>query len=307
MSGGAASFPLVLRRRHIGLAFGAAPSARRGVGSDVAGSRPYRAGDAMRAIDWASSARLSSARDEDAFVVRERFADESPRVVVLSDRRPAMALCPPDLPWLRKASALRVAALLIAASATQHRGAVGSLDHGDGAEHPVWLAPTTSGLWRFEERYESAGFRAPPDAVEQALLHLGLLRSSLPAGSFVFVLSDFLLETSAEAWLRAVDRRWDVVPVVIQDPVWEASFPDVGGVLVPFVDAGSGGVRRVRMGRREARRMRVAHEDRHAALIDTLTAYGTDPVVVSSADPDAILTAFLAWADARVIERRGAA
>ena len=53
--------------------------------------------------------------------------------------------------------------------------------------------------------------------------------------------------------------------------------------------------------------MRVAHEDRHAALIDTLTAYGTDPVVVSSADPDAILTAFLAWADARVVERRGAA
>ena len=95
------------------------------------------------------------------------------------------------------------------------------------------------------------------------------------------------------AWLRAVDRRWDVVPVVIQDPVWESSFPDVGGVLVPFVDAGSGGVRRVRMGRREARRLRAAHEERHAALIDTLTAYGTDPVVVSSADPDAILTAFL--------------
>ena len=307
MREGAASFPLVLRRRHIGLAFGAAPSARRGVGSDVAGSRPYRAGDAMRAIDWASSARLSAARDEDAFVVRERFADESPRVVVLSDRRPAMALCPPGLPWLSKASAIRVASVLIAASAMNHRGAVGSLDHGDGAEHPAWLAPTTSGLWRFEERCESAGFQAPADAVEQGLTHLCSLRSSLPAGSFVFVLSDFLCQTSAEAWLRAVDRRWDVVPVVIQDPVWEASFPDVGGVLVPFVDAGSGRVQRVRMGRREARRLRAAHEHRYASLIDALTAFGTDPVLVSSADPDEILTAFLAWAGARVTERRGAA
>jgi hypothetical protein len=258
----------------------------------------------MRAIDWASSARLSAARDEDAFVVRERFADESPRVVVLSDRRPAMALCPPDLPWLRKASAMQVAALLIAASATRNRGAVGSLDHGDGAEEPVWLAPTTSSLWRFEARCDTAGFRAPLDAVERALSHLGTLGNALPAGSFVFVLSDFLLEPSSTVWLQAVGRRWDVVPVVIQDPIWEASFPDIGGVMVSFADAGSGVVRRVRMRRREARRLRVAHEERHAALIDRLIAFGTDPVVVTSADPDAILTAFLAWADARITDRR---
>ena len=307
MSAAAASFPLVLRRRHVGLAFGASPSFRRGPGSDVAGSRPYRRGDAMRGIDWAASARLSAARSEDAFIVRERFADESPRVVIVADRRPAMALCPPGLPWLRKASAMRAASVLIAASAIQQRGAVGSLDHGDGAEHPAWLTPTASGLWRIEERCDSAGFRAPAEAVDQALSHLCTLWSAVPAGSFVFVLSDFLSGTSAETWLRAVDRRWDVVPVVIQDPVWEASFPDVGGVLVPFVDAGSGDLRRVRMGRREARQLRASHEQRHASLIDALTAYGTDPVVVSSADPEAILTAFLDWAGARVTERRGAA
>ena len=39
----------------------------------------------MRLIDWAASARLSAARDADAFVVRERFSDESPRVVVVTD------------------------------------------------------------------------------------------------------------------------------------------------------------------------------------------------------------------------------
>ena len=29
---------------------------------------------------------------------------------------------------------------------------------------------------------------------------------------------------------------WDVVPVVVQDPVWERSFPDVGGVTLPLAD-----------------------------------------------------------------------
>ena len=59
------TFPLVLRRRLIGLAYGAMHSARRGTGSDVAGSRPYRPGDDVDAIDWAASARLSSTHGQD--------------------------------------------------------------------------------------------------------------------------------------------------------------------------------------------------------------------------------------------------
>ncbi|MBI4172789.1 MAG: DUF58 domain-containing protein, partial [Actinobacteria bacterium] len=97
------TFPLVPRRRLVGLAFGAMHSARRGTGSDVAGSRPYVSGDDVDAIDWAASARLSSARDSDQFVVRERFAEEAPRVVIVCDRRPELAPPAPELPWLRKA------------------------------------------------------------------------------------------------------------------------------------------------------------------------------------------------------------
>ena len=40
-----ASFPLIPRRRVLGLAFGGLRSVRRGAGSDVAASRPYRPGD----------------------------------------------------------------------------------------------------------------------------------------------------------------------------------------------------------------------------------------------------------------------
>jgi len=304
VSAAAASFPLVLRRRHVGLAFGATPSSRRGPGSDVAGSRPYRAGDAMRGIDWAASARLSAARSEDAFIVRERFADESPRVVVIQDRRPAMALCPPDLPWLSKPDTMRTAALLIAASTARCRGAIGSLDFGDANGEPAWLSPRPSGLWQFEERAEHGPFAGPVDGIERSLEYLGTVRGSLSAGSFVFVLSDFLADADEAAWLEALGHRWDIVPVVIQDPVWEASFPDVAGVVVTFVDAGSGMVRRVRMRRGEARRLRREHEERHAALSRRFMDLGLEPVVLTSSDPETILAAFLDWADARLVDRR---
>src|SRR5882672_10612843 len=99
------TFPLVPRRRLIGLAFGSVRSARRGLGSDVAGSRPYHPGDDVDSIDWNASAKLSAARFSDEFIVRERFAEEAPRVVVVADRRPAMQLFPPELPWLSKPAA----------------------------------------------------------------------------------------------------------------------------------------------------------------------------------------------------------
>ncbi|MES1248926.1 MAG: DUF58 domain-containing protein, partial [Actinomycetota bacterium] len=74
------TFPLVPRRRSAGLPFGDLPSRRRGQGSDIIGTRPYRPGDAVSSIDWLASARLSSATGGDEFVVREHAADEAARV-----------------------------------------------------------------------------------------------------------------------------------------------------------------------------------------------------------------------------------
>ena len=82
-------------------------SLRRGSGTDVAGSRPYRPGDDMDSIDWAASARLSTARGADEFVVRERFAEEAPKIILVCDRRPSMAHFAPPLPWLDKTAAMR--------------------------------------------------------------------------------------------------------------------------------------------------------------------------------------------------------
>src|SRR5919199_706825 len=124
------TFPLVQRRHIVGLQFGGMRSVRRGRGSDVAGSRPYVPGDDVAAIDWAASAKLSLARGADEFVVRERYAEEAPRVVVVCDRRPAMTLFPPPYRWLSKPAAIETAVKLISDSAVAARAFIGYLDFG---------------------------------------------------------------------------------------------------------------------------------------------------------------------------------
>jgi uncharacterized protein (DUF58 family) len=303
------TFPLVPRRRLIGLAFGAMHSARRGMGSDVAGSRPYRPGDDVDTIDWAASARLSSARASDEFIVRERFAEEAPRVVVLCDRRPEMALYPPGLPWLSKPAAMRAAAELISESTTQARGFIGYLDYAEvenpdparRSAEPFWRAPRSqSELWGLKERHLAhPSFFAPRDNLTRAFDFLGQMRRSLPAGSFVFVCSDFLVSPSRESWLRALERRWDVAPVVIQDPVWEASFPDVASVVVPFADARSRRLRYARLTRAEARERRIENEQRRERLLADFAALGIDPILLDSSERDAVAAGFLRWAEHR--------
>jgi uncharacterized protein DUF58 len=307
------TFPLVPRRRLMGLAFGAMHSARRGTGSDVAGSRPYSSGDDVKTIDWYASARLSSAHDVDEFIVREWYAEEAPRVVVVCDRRPAMRIFPPELPWLHKPAAIRAVGELVADSTTDARGFIGYLDlanvdHPEASERaPVfWRAPNSNREhWRVKESHLLwPHWHAPADNLTQALEHLQLSRQSLPAGSFVFVLSDFLVTPAPETWLAAAEHRWDIVPVVIQDPVWEQSFPAVGSVVVPLADAVTGKVRAVRLRAKEARARRAANEERLAQLVYEFQALDLEPILVSSSDPAEILQAFLSWADHRLAGRR---
>ena len=298
------TFPLIQRRRMLGMAFGAIHGARRGTGSDVAGSRPYVPGDDRDAIDWAASARLSSARSSDEFIVREHFADEAPRAVIVVDRRPEMALCPADLPWLRKYEAVRVAADLIAESVAEARGLVGYLDFAEGVEQPFWRPPRdASERWAITERHLAhTTFGAPPDAIERAFDFLGAHRRALPSGSFVFVLSDFLVSPDRETWERALDRHWDVVPVIIQDPVWEQSFPSLDGVVVPLREPG-GRLRLVRLRRGESDQRRQAHAARCERLLADFRSLGMPPIVLSAADRDHVLDAFLDWTAERQFRR----
>src|SRR5205823_2270580 len=158
-------------------------------------------------IDWKLSARLSSVRGEAEFMVREDYADEAPRSIVVADRRPSMALYPPDLPWLSKPEVLR----------------------------NVWRAVAAT-----------------------TLRELGL------AGYL-----------------------WDLVPVVVQDPVWEQSFPVIDRLVVPFTDPASGRTAKVRITLEEAGGRRRANEARLAGLLGDFRSLGLDPVVIGDSAPAA--------------------
>jgi hypothetical protein len=300
---GRLSFPLVPRRGVIGISFGTMRSLRRGTGSDIAGSRPYRPGDNMDTIDWAASARLSTARGSDEFVVRERFAEESPRVVVLADRRPGMACFEAPLPWLDKPLAMRNLFELILSSTAAAGGFLGYLDQADG--ETFWRPPQLERklLKLQNERLESPDFKAPRDWLERSFAHLAEHRRSATAGTFVFVLSDFVPAPSDDVWLTAFEHRWDIVPVVIQDPTWEQSFPDVRGIVVPLRDAERGRGMPVRLRAKEISRRREENEARLAALLDRFNALDLDPILVSSSEPNEILAEFLTWSELRRTRR----
>jgi uncharacterized protein (DUF58 family) len=295
----AAVFPLVPRRRVMGLAFGGVRSVRRGVGSDVASTRDYRPGDDVAWMDWAASAKLSAARGTDEFIVRERFADEAPLVVVLCDRRPSMAIRASPLRRLDKPLAVSAAVDLIGASALAARSLTGYLDYAEG--EPYWRAPRT------EQRAAPGAldreFGAPADTVSRGLEFLGEHRRYLPTQAFVFVVSDFTEPLDLRVWQRALEHRWELVPVAIQDPVWERSFPDVGGIVVPYTGVQRGRTVPIYLTKREAAALRARNEARWDALVRDFRSLGTEPVALDSHDAGDILATFLRWADLRQMWR----
>jgi uncharacterized protein (DUF58 family) len=268
-----AVFPLVARRRVAGLAPGTLPSRRRGQGLDTAGSRLYRPGDDVRLIDRHASARLSATTDQDLLVVREHLTDETARVVVLVDGRPSMTARLDGVPWLSKPEAARSICELVARSAA-------------GARCPVELPASAPG--------------AGGEPLEAALQALATRDRPPRPGSFVFAVSDFLELPAEEAWREGLSHRWDVVPVIVQDPIWEQSFPPVGGVSLELLDPASGRLVAARFTRGEAEERRREHEERLVRIQAALSALGLDWVLVSGSDPGDVLASFQAWATGRM-------
>jgi uncharacterized protein (DUF58 family) len=300
-----AVFPLVPRHRLIGLAFGTIESVRRGRGFDLAGSRPYVPGDPVQAIDWKSSARLATARDADEFVVLERSAEEAPRVVVVVDRRPEMSLYEPEAPWLCKPAAVESIVQLVEASTRAAHGLLGYFDSASSEDGRGFWRPPRGQLHADEviERVRTAPYDAPQTSLADALARLGELRRDLPAGSFVFLVSDFLAPVPAETWSAALSRRWELVPVIVQDPTWEQDFPPISSVVTPVAGPDQGRVEYVRLSKAEVEARRASNRHRLARLLLDCEGRALTPVLISSSEREEILGAFLRWHEHRCLER----
>jgi uncharacterized protein (DUF58 family) len=292
----------VPRRRLQGTPFGERRSSRRGRGVDVAGTRPYVPGDPVATIDWFASARLSSASGGDEFVVRETYSEEAPRVLIVVDRRPSLALYGDGLPWLDKPATIAVAADAIARSAANARAELGHADAAGGRAHI--LSPGAVAPRHVLERIRRAPFDAPAGSLGLTLAELLNRRAELPQGTFVFILSDFLDELRPALLARLRGVLWDVVPVVIQDPTWEQSFPEIPGVVVPYVPPEGGPPELVRLNSSETASLRRENEARLDGLLRRLRSNGCDPLVLGTSVPAAVDTAFVRWARRRQLRGR---
>lgn len=310
------TFPLIPRRRIAGIAFGDMPSTRRGIGSEDVGDRPYEHGDDPRDIDWAASAKESSRLGRAAYTVRLFDADESVPVLIVCDRRPAMALYPQSLPWregvLNKHRAMVNAGCIIAESALAQHCYVGYLDYADAlnpdpakrSDVPFFRPPNThTEVSRIQTRnLPYPQFAAPEDNLSLAFRFLMGESHDVPAETFVFVLSDFVVFPPEALWAQML-RRFDVVPVVIQDPIFEQSFPDVAGMTIRIADPTRGRTYPVRFTRRSARAWRDAHEARLRAILEAFARRGCDPIIISDGEVSSIHREFLRWADRRRLGR----
>jgi uncharacterized protein (DUF58 family) len=303
----AAGFRLVPQRRLVGVGIGDHRSPRRGVGDEVAGARPYRPGDRRTWIDWRASARLSAAHGVDEFVTREFFADTAPRAVVVVDRRPRMGVYDSGFPWLDKRATVDAAVRLIALSVAAERGDLALV--AERAGEPRWVSPRPPAgiLEHLETGRAAPAFEAGPDSLDVSLRLLLRHAPSFPVGSFVFVLSDFVEGVSPHVWRRLRALHWDVTPIVVQDPRWEQSFPEVGGVLLPIADVESGLVRDVWIRRSEARARAAANRSRLRDLLAGFRRLGFDPVVLGSSEPREITRCFGRWSERRLRLRRRSA
>ena len=177
----------------------------------------------MDAIDWAASARLSTARGADEFVVRERFAEEAPKILVVCDRRPQMAHFASPLPWLDKPGRCARSSSCSPAQAPQVP-AVGYLDYADGDPH--WRQPKGERklIELKDDRLWSLEYGGPHDWLERSIAHLANHTRAVSPGTFVFVLSDFIPPPSGEG-VAGGDRE-PLGPRARRDPG-----PDLGAEL----------------------------------------------------------------------------
>ncbi len=167
--------------------------------------------------------------------------------MLVSDRRPAMGLYPVAAAVALEAAGARRGDASAIVDERRSRRAPTSRRSTSRDGEPYWLPPgRRDAPWLVSERDRAAPVRRARGQRSHArFAFLGRLPQR-PARRQRSCSSSRTSSSPppADAWLDAVAHGWDVVPVVIQDPVWEQSFPEVA--------------RRRRAGRRPAERSRRA-------------------------------------------------
>jgi uncharacterized protein (DUF58 family) len=228
-----------------------------GPGSEAGEARPYLAGDDVRRMDWAVTARTTEPH------VRETIADRELETWVVLDLSPSLdfgtAGCEKrDLAvaalaavaHLTRGGGNRIGALVATGERTHRFPARGGIGHARTLISQVAMTPRAAEGTRGDLTAAIEQLRRPPRRRGLAV-----------------VISDFLGEPEWERALRGLSARHDLLAVEIVDPR-ELDLPDVGTVVL--ADPETGEQREVEttpLLRREYAAAASAHRDRVAAAL----------------------------------------
>lgn len=198
-----------------------------GPGSDPAEARPYRAGDDVRRMDWAVTARTTEPH------VRETIADRELETWAVVDLSPSLDFGTADC----EKRDLAVAALAAVAHLTRGGGnRIGAIVS-TGAE--TVRIPARGGLAHTRMVVRRVAEVPPAGDGTRGDLTAALeqLRRPPRRRGLAVVISDFLGEPDWERSLRGLGARHDLLAVEVLDPR-ELDLPDVGTVVLADPETG---------------------------------------------------------------------
>ena len=261
-------------RRSPGLPFGdlrvAPPRPRQRRDRLAARTEP---GDPVSTIDWRATRALSAATGRDEFIVRERARRRRAA-------RRARARPPAGDGALPAAAAVAVEADGAARGRRprrrerRRRARRRRLARLRGRRAAHWLPPGRARPAASSSRTRSA--TTPRSTRPRTTLDARVRRSSarlardLPGRQLRLRPLRLPRAAAPRRWLDAAAHGWDVVPVVIQDPVWEQSFPDVAGAALPVADPATAALELVRLSRARGARAARANVAPPAAAREEL-------------------------------------
>ena len=243
-----------------------------GAGTELSQLRPYEAGDDVRHIDAAASARTA------ALHVRVHVPERALTTWIVLDLSPSMAF---GTARRLKADVAEGAAMVFARLGVRRAGSVGVVAFG-APGGPRILPPRGSkpgmvAVRKLLEQGVSPDEHQQPDALESALSRTFRL-SKLPG--LVVVISDFRDHLEWERPLGALRMRHAVIAIEVSDPA-EASLPSVGRLAL--VDPETGALVRVDSSNRRLReRFEELERERRQVVAKELRRLGVHHISLST-------------------------
>jgi uncharacterized protein (DUF58 family) len=218
-------------RRLDGLLQGDYRSLFYGYGVDFADLREYQPGDDIRYIDWNVTARTPTGTP----YVRQYVEDREITAWFLLDLSPSMDFGTAPTQSVKRAVLIDFVTTL-ARLLTRHGNRVGAMFYGSRVERTI---PARGGrlqvLRLVNDLLKQPRLPRAPFTNLAPLLETGL--HAIKKRSLIFIISDFISAPGWERPLSLLNRRHEVLPVLLWDPR-EVELPDIGPIMMEDAETG---------------------------------------------------------------------